>query len=46
MTLPIATSGWGARRRERLALEPELRWATQDQMPVDGVPYVWDATIR
>jgi glycine/D-amino acid oxidase-like deaminating enzyme len=26
--------------RERLGLEPELRWATQDQMPVDGVPYV------
>jgi glycine/D-amino acid oxidase-like deaminating enzyme len=26
--------------RERFALEPELRWATQDQMPVDGVPYV------
>jgi glycine/D-amino acid oxidase-like deaminating enzyme len=28
---------WG---RERFGLEPELRWATQDQMPVDGVPYV------
>jgi len=26
--------------RERFRLEPELRWATQDQMPVDGVPYV------
>jgi glycine/D-amino acid oxidase-like deaminating enzyme/nitrite reductase/ring-hydroxylating ferredoxin subunit len=26
--------------RERFAIEPELRWATQDQMPVDGVPYV------
>jgi hypothetical protein len=26
--------------RERFGLEPELRWATQDQMPVDGVPYV------
>jgi glycine/D-amino acid oxidase-like deaminating enzyme len=25
---------------ERFGLEPELRWATQDQMPVDGVPYV------
>jgi glycine/D-amino acid oxidase-like deaminating enzyme len=25
---------------ERLGLEPELRWATQDQMPADGVPYV------
>jgi glycine/D-amino acid oxidase-like deaminating enzyme len=30
-------SGWA---RERFGLEPELRWATQDQMPVDGVPYV------
>ena len=28
-------SGWA---RERFGLEPELRWATQDQMPVDGVP--------
>jgi glycine/D-amino acid oxidase-like deaminating enzyme/nitrite reductase/ring-hydroxylating ferredoxin subunit len=26
--------------RERFGLEPELRWATQDQMPVDGVPFV------
>jgi glycine/D-amino acid oxidase-like deaminating enzyme len=26
--------------RERFGLQPELRWATQDQMPVDGVPYV------
>ena len=26
--------------RERFGLEPELRWATQDQMPVDNVPYV------
>jgi glycine/D-amino acid oxidase-like deaminating enzyme len=26
--------------RERFGVEPELRWATQDQMPVDGVPYV------
>ena len=26
--------------RERFDLEPDLRWATQDQMPVDGVPYV------
>ena len=26
--------------RERFALEPEFRWATQDHMPVDGVPYV------
>jgi glycine/D-amino acid oxidase-like deaminating enzyme len=30
----------GAWARERFGLEPELRWATQDQMPVDGVPYV------
>jgi glycine/D-amino acid oxidase-like deaminating enzyme/nitrite reductase/ring-hydroxylating ferredoxin subunit len=30
-------SGWA---RERFGLEPELRWATQDQMPLDGVPYV------
>jgi glycine/D-amino acid oxidase-like deaminating enzyme/nitrite reductase/ring-hydroxylating ferredoxin subunit len=29
--------GWA---RERFGLEPELRWATQDQMPVDGVPYI------
>jgi glycine/D-amino acid oxidase-like deaminating enzyme/nitrite reductase/ring-hydroxylating ferredoxin subunit len=26
--------------RERFAIEPELRWATQDHMPVDAVPYV------
>ena len=26
--------------RERFGLEPELRWATQDQMPVDNVPFV------
>jgi glycine/D-amino acid oxidase-like deaminating enzyme len=26
--------------RERFGLEPELRWATHDHMPVDGVPYV------
>jgi glycine/D-amino acid oxidase-like deaminating enzyme len=26
--------------RERFGLQPELRWATQDQMPADGVPYV------
>jgi glycine/D-amino acid oxidase-like deaminating enzyme len=25
---------------ERFGIEPELRWATQDQMPVDSVPYV------
>jgi glycine/D-amino acid oxidase-like deaminating enzyme/nitrite reductase/ring-hydroxylating ferredoxin subunit len=29
--------GWA---RERFGIEPELRWATQDHMPVDGVPYV------
>jgi glycine/D-amino acid oxidase-like deaminating enzyme len=26
--------------RERFGISPELRWATQDQMPVDNVPYV------
>ena len=26
--------------RERFGVEPALRWATQDQMPADGVPYV------
>jgi glycine/D-amino acid oxidase-like deaminating enzyme/nitrite reductase/ring-hydroxylating ferredoxin subunit len=26
--------------RERFGIEPELRWATQDHVPVDGVPYV------
>jgi glycine/D-amino acid oxidase-like deaminating enzyme/nitrite reductase/ring-hydroxylating ferredoxin subunit len=26
--------------RERLAMEPVLRWATQDQMPADGVPFI------
>jgi glycine/D-amino acid oxidase-like deaminating enzyme len=30
----------GTWARERFGLEPELRWATQDQMPVDGVPFV------
>ena len=30
-------SAWAG---ERFGLEPELRWATQDQMPADGVPYV------
>ena len=30
-------SAWA---RDRFGLEPELRWATQDHMPVDGVPYV------
>jgi glycine/D-amino acid oxidase-like deaminating enzyme/nitrite reductase/ring-hydroxylating ferredoxin subunit len=26
--------------RERFDVDPVMRWATQDQMPVDGVPYV------
>src|SRR5215207_168216 len=26
--------------RGHFGIEPELRWATQDNMPVDGVPYV------
>jgi glycine/D-amino acid oxidase-like deaminating enzyme/nitrite reductase/ring-hydroxylating ferredoxin subunit len=26
--------------RERFGVEPELRWATHDHMPADGVPYV------
>jgi glycine/D-amino acid oxidase-like deaminating enzyme/nitrite reductase/ring-hydroxylating ferredoxin subunit len=26
--------------RERFGIEPSLRWATQDQMPADGVPYI------
>ena len=26
--------------RERFGMEPMLRWATQDQMPVDGVPFI------
>ena len=30
-------SAWA---RDRFGLEPQFRWATQDQMPVDGVPYV------
>jgi glycine/D-amino acid oxidase-like deaminating enzyme/nitrite reductase/ring-hydroxylating ferredoxin subunit len=25
---------------ERFGIEPVLRWATQDQMPVDGVPFI------
>jgi glycine/D-amino acid oxidase-like deaminating enzyme/nitrite reductase/ring-hydroxylating ferredoxin subunit len=25
---------------ERFGMEPMLRWATQDQMPVDGVPFI------
>ena len=30
----------GAWARERFGIEPELRWATQDLMPVDCVPFV------
>jgi Rieske Fe-S protein len=26
--------------RERFGVDPMMRWATQDQMPADGVPYV------
>jgi glycine/D-amino acid oxidase-like deaminating enzyme/nitrite reductase/ring-hydroxylating ferredoxin subunit len=26
--------------RERFGMEPVLRWATQDQMPADGVPFI------
>jgi Rieske Fe-S protein len=26
--------------RDRFGVEAELRWATQDQMPADGVPYI------
>jgi glycine/D-amino acid oxidase-like deaminating enzyme/nitrite reductase/ring-hydroxylating ferredoxin subunit len=26
--------------RERFRVEPVMRWATQDQMPADGVPYI------
>jgi glycine/D-amino acid oxidase-like deaminating enzyme/nitrite reductase/ring-hydroxylating ferredoxin subunit len=26
--------------RERFGVEPVLRWATQDQMPVDGIPFI------
>jgi glycine/D-amino acid oxidase-like deaminating enzyme/nitrite reductase/ring-hydroxylating ferredoxin subunit len=26
--------------RERFGMEPELRWATQDQMPADAVPFI------
>jgi glycine/D-amino acid oxidase-like deaminating enzyme/nitrite reductase/ring-hydroxylating ferredoxin subunit len=32
--------GVAAWMRERFGLEAELRWATQDYMPMDGVPYV------
>jgi glycine/D-amino acid oxidase-like deaminating enzyme/nitrite reductase/ring-hydroxylating ferredoxin subunit len=30
-------AGW---TRERFGVDPVMRWATQDQMPADGVPYV------
>jgi glycine/D-amino acid oxidase-like deaminating enzyme/nitrite reductase/ring-hydroxylating ferredoxin subunit len=30
----------GAWARERFGMDPVLRWATQDQMPVDGVPFI------
>jgi glycine/D-amino acid oxidase-like deaminating enzyme/nitrite reductase/ring-hydroxylating ferredoxin subunit len=26
--------------RERFGVDPVMRWATQDQMPADGVPYI------
>ncbi len=26
--------------RERFGIDPVMRWATQDQMPADGVPYI------
>ena len=26
--------------RDRFGIEPAMRWATQDQMPVDGVPFI------
>ncbi|MEA2333189.1 MAG: hypothetical protein QOH58_3327 [Thermoleophilaceae bacterium] len=29
--------GWA---RERFGVEPAMRWATQDHMPADGVPYI------
>jgi glycine/D-amino acid oxidase-like deaminating enzyme len=32
--------GW---MRERFGINPELRWATQDLMPVDGVPFVGES---
>ena len=32
-----SVAGW---MRERFGLEAEMRWATQDYMPMDGVPYV------
>jgi glycine/D-amino acid oxidase-like deaminating enzyme/nitrite reductase/ring-hydroxylating ferredoxin subunit len=33
----LRLEGWA---RERFRLEPTLRWATQDQMPADGVPFI------
>jgi glycine/D-amino acid oxidase-like deaminating enzyme/nitrite reductase/ring-hydroxylating ferredoxin subunit len=30
-------AGW---TRERFNVDPVMRWATQDQMPADGVPYI------
>ena len=33
-------SGSSAGRASASACEPVMRWATQDQMPADGVPYV------
>ena len=39
-TRPSASRASSAWAGERFGLEPELRWATQDQMPADGVPYV------
>jgi glycine/D-amino acid oxidase-like deaminating enzyme len=33
----------GAWARERFGVEPELRWATQDLVPVDGVPFVGES---
>jgi glycine/D-amino acid oxidase-like deaminating enzyme/nitrite reductase/ring-hydroxylating ferredoxin subunit len=33
----LRLEGWA---RERFGVEPVMRWATQDQMPADGVPYI------
>jgi glycine/D-amino acid oxidase-like deaminating enzyme len=33
----------GAWARGRFGVEPELRWATQDLVPVDGVPFVGES---
>jgi glycine/D-amino acid oxidase-like deaminating enzyme/nitrite reductase/ring-hydroxylating ferredoxin subunit len=32
-----ALAAWA---RERFGMEPVMRWATQDHMPVDGVPFI------